>query len=322
MRYNGVAVAGSCVLAVALSACASAGNPAQVGDATSALPLPAGLGKARGPGWMSKAARNPNAHLIYVSDFVAGVVRIYPEKGSNPAPIGEITDGISGPFGLSVDGSGDLYVCNVGNFTVTEYPRGSTTYSFQYTGIGYPYSVTALPGGQIDVVDEDPGQIMEFPKGSSRPRLRIPIEHPSGVTLDPEHNLYVAYNTGAHGGGPGYVNEYAPHSKAGTKLAFTLGWATNDAFDGDGNLLVADQQGPPIAIDVFPPGASEPSQQITQGLVDPVYLAFSKQRNRLFVADPGASAVLVYDYPSGTLVETLNNGLTSVYGVAVSPEGL
>jgi DNA-binding beta-propeller fold protein YncE len=118
------------------------------------------------------------------------------------------------------------------------------------------------------------------------------------------------------------VNEYAPHSKTGTKLAFTLGWATNDAFDGDGNLLVADQQGPPIAIDVFPPGASEPSQQITQGLVDPVYLAFSKQRNRLFVADPGASAVLVYDYPSGTLVETLNNGLTSVYGVAVSPEGL
>ena len=82
--------------------------------------------------------------------------------------------------------------------------------------------------------------------------------------------------------------------------------------------MVADQGG---SVDVFPPGAKTPSQTITQGMEDPFRIAFDKTYQHLYVADPEVNALLVYDYPGGTLNKTITNGLTSVDGVAVSPGG-
>jgi hypothetical protein len=88
----------------ALAACAGCAG----GQATSSAPgIP--MSSLRQPqpahragGWLSPAARL-GKHLIYVSDFTKNVVQIYPAKGSNPNPIGQITDGISGPEGSFVD---------------------------------------------------------------------------------------------------------------------------------------------------------------------------------------------------------------------------
>ena len=52
-----------------------------------------------------------------------------------------------------------------------------------------------------------------------------------------------------------------------------------------------------------------------------VFIAINRTFKQLYVADPEANALFVYDYPSGTLVNTITNGLKSVYGVAVTPEG-
>jgi hypothetical protein len=56
----------------------------------------------RGGGWLSPAAKSAQ-HLIYVSDFLNNDIEIYPTTGSNPNPIGQITDGIDGPEGCYVD---------------------------------------------------------------------------------------------------------------------------------------------------------------------------------------------------------------------------
>jgi hypothetical protein len=90
---------------------------------------------------LSPAAKS-GQHVVYVSDFLANAVEIYPASGSNPAPIGQITDGISGPMGSFVDARGDLFTSNVTNFTVTMYPKGSLNWSLRYTGLEYPTNVT------------------------------------------------------------------------------------------------------------------------------------------------------------------------------------
>jgi DNA-binding beta-propeller fold protein YncE len=54
---------------------------------------------------------------------------------------------------------------------------------------------------------------------------------------------------------------------------------------------------------------------------DPFRIAFDKTYEHLYVADPEVNALLVYDYPGGTLNKTITNGLKSVDGVAVSPGG-
>lgn len=256
--------------------------------------------------------------LIYVSDDLANVVQIYPASGSNPAPIGQITDGVSGPMGSFVDGRGDLFVSNTSNFTVTMYPKGSLTWSLRYTGLQYPTNVVVGKDGTVYIADISGNKVFEYAKGSTRPKRIINVSTPQGVALDAANNLYVSYNTGAHGGGPGAVNEYAPHSTSGTTLAAQINWSAGDAIDGSGNVVVADQG--TAQVEVFAPGASSPTRVISQGLEDPFRIAFNKTFKLLYVADPEANAVFVYDYASGALKETITNGLTSVDGVALFPQ--
>lgn len=270
----------------------------------------------RSGGWMSPAAKT-GQHEIFVSDFLANVVQIYPTTGSNPAPIGQITDGISGPMGSFVDGRGDFFTSNTTNFTVTMYPKGSPTWTLRYTGLEYPTDVTVGKDGMVYISDISGNKVFEYPKGSTRPKRILSVTTPQGVALDAQNNLYVSYNTGAHGGGPGAVKEYAPHSTTGTTLAAQISWAAGDAIDGSGNLVVADQG--TAQVEVFAPGASTPTRVITQGLEDPFRIAFDKTFKHLYVADAEANALFVYNYATGALTNTITNGLTSADGVAIYP---
>ncbi len=283
-------------------------------------PLGAPQPAHRAGGWLTLAAKKAK-HLIYVSDFINDSVEIYSAFGSNQSPIGAITDGISGPEGSFVDKHGNLFVSNASNATVTMYPHGSTTWKLQYTGFAYPTDVTVGKNGMVYVADLVGEKVVEFPKGSTRSKLTIDVTYPQGVAVDSKNNLFVSYNTGAHGGGPGDVNEYAPGSTNGQSLDLPIVWSAGDAIDGNSDVVVADQgSGSNAAVYVFPPGSTTPSETITQGLEDPFRLAFDKRFAHLYVADPEVNALLVYDYASGTLVNSITNGLKSVYGVAVSPE--
>jgi hypothetical protein len=285
-------------------------------------PLGAPMPAHRAGGWLSAAAKSAK-HLIYVSDFTNNVVQIYPTTGSNPSPIGAITEGISGPQGCFVDRHGNLFVTNASNATVTMYPHGSTTWSLQYTGFAYPTNVTVGRNGMVYVDDLVGQKVVEFPRGKTRPKLTINVTYPQGVALDPHNHLYVAYNTGSHGGGPGDVNEYAPGKTNGQSLGLPIVWSAGDAIDGSGDVVVADQGSGngDAAVYVFPPGSTQPSQTIKQGIEDPFRIAFDKPFKHLYVADPEVNALLVYGYPSGTPLKSITNGLSSVYGVAVYPEG-
>ncbi len=301
-------------------------TPATAGTAEMAARGRAMLGapqpEHRSGGWLSPEAKSAK-HLIYVSDFVKNVVEIYPTTGTNPNPIGAITDGISGPEGSFVDSHGNLFVSNVTNYTVTMYPHGSTTWKLRYTGFAYPTNVAVAKNGTVYIPDLIGGKVVEFPKGKTRSKLTITVTDPQGVAADTKNNLYVSYNTGAHGAGPGAVNEYAPGSSTGTNLGLPIVWAAGDAIDRNGNIVVADQGSGSGngAVYVFPPGSTTPSQTINQGMEDPFRIAIDKPSKNLYVADPEVNALLVYDYASGALINTITTGLTSVYGVAVSPGG-
>ncbi|HEY1883309.1 MAG TPA: hypothetical protein VGG51_09765 [Candidatus Cybelea sp.] len=276
----------------------------------------------RSGGWLSPAAKSGKP-LIYVADFTANAIEIYSTSGSNQSPIGEITDGISGPQGCFVDAQGDLFVANASNQTVTMYKRGATTWKLQYTGFAYPTNVTVSTKGVLFVDDLVGGKVVEFARGKTRSKRTISVTDPQGAALDAKRNLYVSYNTGSHGGGPGAVNEYAPKSTKGTNLDLPIVWSAGDAVDSKADVVVADQGSGSgnAAVYVFPAGATQPSETINQGIEDPFRIALDKKNVHLYVADPEANKLFVYDYASGTLVNTITNGLSSVYGVAVSGEG-
>jgi hypothetical protein len=310
-----LALCAGCAGGQATPAASGAGTMEQAARVHALLGVPQPAHRAGG--WLSPAAKKAK-HLIYVSDFTGNAVEIYSAAGSGQSPIGEITDGISGPEGNCVDAHGDLWVTNVTNQTVTMYPHGSTTYKLQYTGFAYPTAVAAGKNGWVYVSDLVGEKVVEFPKNSTRSKVTIDITYPQGVALDSKNNLYVEYNTGAHGGGPGDVDEFAPKSTKGDDLGLPIVWGAGDAIDGNSDVVVADQgSGSNAAVYVFPPGSTKPSETITQGMEDPFRIAFDKRFKHLYVADPEVNALLVYDYSSGALVNTITSGLKSVYGVAV-----
>ena len=268
-------------------------------------------------GWITPGATL--RRLVYVADQGGQAVYIFPQQGHNQAPIGKITNGLAGPNGLFVDKARRLYVCNFGGGTVTVYPHGAINPSRTLTGAGSAIDVVVGLDGTVYVSNWDSGTagtLLEYPKGSNTPTVTININGaPEGLALDSAGNLYVAFNSAT--AGDGEVLEFAPGSTVGTNLGIHVGYVGGETLDSQGNLLLVDQNIP--GVDVFPPGATQPSQRIT-GFSLAFDVALRQGDSRLWITDPFTSVNEV-TYPAGTIVNSITNTITSAFGVATSPDG-
>ncbi len=282
-----------------------------------ALPLAGSAPLSARPGWLSPLATHGGQ--LYVADQPNQRVAIFSQ--SSGAPTGQITDAIAGPDGLYVDPSGTLYVCNFGAGTVTEYPKGQTTHSKTLTGTIGPKYVVAGRDGTVYVSDFGDGShsnLYEYANGSTTPTTTIPFAtFPAGVALDTHNKLYVAYSDPTKGDIE--VLKFAPGSTKGKNLGIHIKFDNPGglAFDKKGDLLLDDQSLP--AVDVFPPGATSPSQQI-KGFSLAYQIALNKKDKRLFVSDPFGPSVEEVAYPSGTPIRSFSSGLAGAFGVATSPD--
>lgn len=268
-------------------------------------------------GWLSPQAKRGGQ--LYVADQPNQRVAIFSQ--STGAQTGQITDAIAGPDGLYVDPSGTLYVCNFGAGTVTEYPKGQTTHSKTLTGTIGPKYVVAGRDGTVYVSDFGNGShsnLYEYADGSTTPTTTIPFAtFPAGVALDIHNKVYVAYNDSTNTDIE--VLKFRPGSKTGKNLGIHLknGNAGGLAFDKSGDLLLDDQSLP--GVDVFPPGATTPSQQI-KGFSLAYQIALNHKNTHLFVSDPFGPSVAEVAYPSGTPIRSFSSGLAGAFGVATSPD--
>jgi hypothetical protein len=254
----------------------------------------------------AKAGKN----LLYVSSYNEGYVKIYSTKGTNQAPIGTITSGLNGPEGMAVDRNLNLYVTNTGNNTITVYAPGQTTPSATYSqGLNEPAGVAVGDDGTVYGANLA-GTVVEYAKGSMSPERTLQVgDLPIDVTLDKANNLYVTYGDG--------VEEFAPGSTTGTNLGIRIDSPGGVQIDKSGNIVVANQTLP--GVEVFAQGSTSPSQTFAQ-TGDPNPIRFDKKAKNLYVGDPLSNIVDVYAYPSGTLANTISNGVNFDAGVAVSAE--
>lgn len=281
------------------------------------VPLAGTPALATRSGWLSPAAKHGGQ--LYVADQGNQRVAIFSQKSG--APTGQITDGIAGPDGLYIDPSGTLYVCNFGAGTVTEYPKGQTTHSKTLTGTIGPKYVVAGRDGTVYVSDFGDGSnsnLYEYANGSTTPTTTIPFAtFPAGVALDRHNKLYVAYFDSNNGDIE--VLKFAPGSTKGKNLGIhvKLDNPGGLAFDKKDDLLLDDQSLP--GVDVFPPGATSPSKQLT-GFSLAYQIALNHKDTHLFVSDPFGPSVEEVAYPSGTHIRSFSSGLSGAFGVATSPD--
>jgi hypothetical protein len=204
---------------------------------------------------------------LYVTQLSSNTVSVYPIGAKkNAKPIQNISGsstGISGPWDVAVDGSGNMYVANQAN-SITIYAAGATgnvapvgTISGSNTGLSDPEGVAIDPvNGDIYVANtaggsSEYGTITVYAPGNYgnvAPIATIAgystgLSSPEGLVLDASGNIYVP-------NGNATITVYAAGSNGDVAPTATIGGSYTKlsspyqvALDSSNNIYVANYQG-------------------------------------------------------------------------------
>jgi hypothetical protein len=265
----------------------------------------------KSPGHSVKPAALPKD--LFVDDFGTGAVEVL--KNGTYANLGNITSGINGPDGNTVDKAGDLYVANYNGITIQEYAPGSSSPTFTYSsGMLDPVAAAVDSHGNVYEGDYNfggSGFVNEYKQGTNTVMNTCsPGGAVEGVAIDAHNDVFADFNN--PNTGKGAIVEYKHGLKGckATTLGPSLSFAGGMVLDKNNNLVVCDQLGP--TVDVIDPPYSSITGTLGTGYGDPFHVSINKKNKLAFVADLANANVQVLKYPSGTTVKTLNsaNGLS------------
>ena len=306
----------------ALTSCVAFSLLIGCGEAQSTVGSQAIPGEAVGnlrPAYASPEAKNGKP-VIYVAEQSASAVMIYPEAGGQP--IGEITDGVNGPYGLYVDKSGTLYVANEDGDTVTAYPAGSTVPSMTWSeDLNNPHYPIVNASGDLFVSNQGNGTVVEYRPGSSSAYqvLQTQGTQADGMDFDQQGNLYVAFRTN-DARGKGGIEEFAPGTSQGEVLRMKLNEPQGLIVNNSGKIAVV-ETGKAHRVNVFLNSTKEraflkipapPGETLTQ-------LAIEGSETELFAsALDGSIFTIAYPLQASEEWNMLLQAQPVVQGIALS----
>lgn len=334
----GAGIALVSLLAAPLAGC-SAATSALPGGTSAGLPAMPAAEVARVDSGLEPAKKKA-AETLFVSDFAKSRILVFNAAMKNSQPTRTITSGISGPNGIAVDKSGNLWVANLYAQTVTEYaPNASTPKATLSSGMNQPYDVKVDAFGDVFVANVASGSstnfIVEYVPGVSIPVGTWPIGQGmelSGIALDnPDAGGGETILALEYSGNPdyGYTGGLLKCPTLGSQLICSQ--VPGYTFGETGGIAVAQSAvaSKPLiflAVDQYVPGYDMITQgQSTKQIVTggtPEFITLNSTRKDVFVADRFYGRVDEYTYPAGKLVTTFSSeGDGQLYGVATSPSG-
>ena len=299
---------------------------------------------------------------------VGSSVTVYPALGSstgllNEAPTATISGsntGLSGPEGIALDSSRNIYVADTSAESLFVYPAlGSSTgalneaptatISGSNTRLDFPQGIALDSSRNIYAVDDgtnsvtiypalgtSTGLINQAPGAAISTTMTTGLESPTGIALDSSGNIYVA-DVGIGGSTvfPPSVFVYPAGSNGNAAPTATISGSNTGlespagiALDSSGNIYVAD--GDADSVFVYPAGSTgnvSPTATIggsNTGLVGPEGIALDSSGN-IYVADD--LAICVFVFPAlGSSTGLLNEAPTATISGSntglQAPEGI
>lgn len=335
-----VATAAAVTALAACSANTSAGAPLASGAAVSSVTLPSGehvvrvgsqtirfgghaehLGRRNS--WITPASKKKT--WLYGSSYDGDFINIYPAKGTNQQPIGQLSSGLTSPQGMFVDKRHRLWVANTNAFGVVAFKRGATT---PFTTLSdpnyYPISVVADSHGTVFAANAEgtsgpPGNVTFWKKGSTTPSGTLTYSNfliVLGIGVDANDNIYVSYVPTS---GPPAVVEFPAGSQTAQPLSIADTTISQITFDNSANLVMETEYN---TLGVWaPPYSGGPSRTLPIFGNSPT---LNKKNSDVWIAYANFSNPMIeeYDYNSGTLLDTITAGFTTnaiPYDVALDP---
>lgn len=280
--------------------------------------------------WMSSAVKS-NKPIVYVLEGSCACVYVYPLKGHNQEPIGQIAGLVSqthGPDWMGMGNHGTLWI-SFSDGTISSYPRGATTPATTLSDPGgfYPQNVAVDDAGTVYVgntsANGGQGNLVLYQNGATSPTQTLTdpsVTGVIGVAVDQNHDVFVsALNTVNER----FIGEFV--AGASGSYTFTQLVAGHDPsylylvmqLDSAGDVVVGSQG--PQSIDVYSP----PNWNLTAtlgGTAGATGVAFTSDWTNLFGAYLNNRAVVEFAYPSGKQVNEIIAGLYNPQAVAVDPK--
>ena len=159
---------------------------------------------------------------------------------------GSAANQFSYPFGLAVDGSGNVYVADAGNNRVQKWAQDATEGVTIASGLNDARGVAVDASGNVYVADTYNNQVQKcvvsgttwtcstFAGGIDAGSTADLFLQPNGVAVDASGNVYVADT------GNSRLQKWAQDATEGATFASALAGPRGVAVDASGNVYVAD----------------------------------------------------------------------------------
>jgi hypothetical protein len=253
----------------------------------------------------------PLAHspVLYVSDFLSGVVDVYPQRGHNQQPIRRIS-GLTASLGLFVDRRRNLYVSQSQfNGSVLEFAPGGSVPIKTYDDAGHiPSGVARCPNGTLYVTNVDGNTISVYAHGSTEPTKTLLDngDQVFSIACDRASDIFVTI-----AGKQFQVDEFAADGSGPTNLPIQLDFPEGIQIDKAGDVVVANGSGG--AVEFYRVGDSTPFRSIAMPRGS-LQLSFDRNDSSLWVST--GSDVERYSLRTGNLTDVIS---ISPGGLAASP---
>jgi sugar lactone lactonase YvrE len=221
-------------------------------------------------------------------------------------------NGLLMPWGLAVDGAGDVFVAEPIFGKVVKVPANGAAQTSAGSGFTNPYGVAADAAGNVFIVDSPGGFAVEIPaNGGQQITLASGLNDPYGVAVDKAGDVFIA-DTYNH-----RVLELPAGGGAQISVGSGLVLPVDLKVDAQGNLYIADRVAGVVKI---PAGGGQQVAVPISGLNEAMAVAMDAAGN-LFVADYYNSRVVELPANGGPQMNVPLNGTIVPAGLAVDARG-
>ncbi|MGA3265934.1 MAG: BACON domain-containing carbohydrate-binding protein [Verrucomicrobiota bacterium] len=227
-----------------------------------------------------------------------------------------VPSGLSGPFGVAVDGIGNVYIADTIDNAIKEWALTNNSVSTLVSlGLGMPRQMAIDGSGNVyfadsfnDVVDEwlPAENLLTTVVGSG-------LNLPYGAAVDGAGNVYIAdtYHSA--------IKEWvAANNSVVTLISSGLSIPAAVAVDGAGNVYIADTSH--NAIKKWAAANSSVTTLVASGLSSPESLAVDGAGD-VYIADSSHNAVKKWSAAGNSVSTLVASGLSDPFGVAVDGMG-
>ena len=233
--------------------------------------------------------------------------------------------GLTWPFGVTVDGSGNVYIADTGNNRVLKETLSGGSYiesTVALSGLANPEGVAVDGSGNIYIADTGNSRVLkETPSGSGYTESLVAssgLSSSGGVAVDGSGNVYIADT-----GNSRVLKESLSGSSYIESVVASSGLLQPDgvAVDGSGNVYIADTVNRRVLKETLSGGIYAESTVASSGLYNPYGVAVDGNGN-VYIADTLNWRVLKETLSGGIYTESpIGSGLTNPEGVAVDGSG-